>query len=458
MGPETVFPAGVIEGFYGPPWRQGDRLRLFESMQAWGLNTYFYAPKDDLHHRALWREPYGAADEQRLRDLIDACRLKGIVFVYGIGPGLDIQYGSDAELHHLQARFEQLLRAGCAHFAVLFDDIPADAGGTAKLGSLAAAQIQVANALRRWTRERLPSARFMFCPTPYCGRMAAAGLGGAGYLEEVGRGLDPAIDVFWTGPDIISREITATHAREVAAVLRRKPMIWDNLHANDYDGSRFFCGPYAGRAADLLPEISGLLSNPNVEFPLNYVPLRTLGWFVGRRMDDPRGAYLAAMDEWRASFATVQREIALDDLILFGDCFYLPYEEGPEGKALMRSAGLMIRGGAGGDAVAAFDARATRLQAFCRAVPELRDRDLCHALSRRVWALREELDLLERFAHQRGDAAVSSDFHRPGTYRGGIVARLQAMVEPRTDGTFVPAASTADDAITPRETTEPRRG
>jgi len=77
--------------------------------------------------------------------------------------------------------------------------------------------------------------------------MAAAKLGGEDYLPTIGRELRPAIDVFWTGPEIISREITLAHVQELHAVLRRPPLIWDNLHANDYDGHRFYCGPYAGR-------------------------------------------------------------------------------------------------------------------------------------------------------------------------------------------------------------------
>ena len=57
---QSSFLSGVIEGFYGQPWTASERLQLFDWMVAWGLGTYFYAPKDDLHHRALWREPYSA--------------------------------------------------------------------------------------------------------------------------------------------------------------------------------------------------------------------------------------------------------------------------------------------------------------------------------------------------------------------------------------------------------------
>ena len=50
------FLGGVVEGFYGQVWAQHQRLHLFEQMASLGLNTYFYAPKNDLKHRAIWRE------------------------------------------------------------------------------------------------------------------------------------------------------------------------------------------------------------------------------------------------------------------------------------------------------------------------------------------------------------------------------------------------------------------
>src|SRR5450759_1387127 len=136
--------------------------------------------------------------------------------------------------------------------------------------------------------------------------MAEQKLGGDGYLSATCRELLPEIDVFWTGPEIISREITVAHVRELRNILRRKPLIWDNLHANDYDGRRFYCGPYAGRPPELRSAVAGLLSNPNNEFSLNYVPLRTLAEFVRCKGTwDARKAYMSAMRELLPRFATI---------------------------------------------------------------------------------------------------------------------------------------------------------
>jgi len=445
---DREFVSGVVEGFYGPPWTPGERAELLEWMSAGGLNTYLYAPKDDVKHRAVWRELYEPSEAHDLAARIAACRARGIRFVYALSPGLDIRYNDAEELSRILARFEQLLTLGCEDFALLFDDIP-DAmrdEDRQAYGSFAAAQVAVTNAVFRWVRERGPLARFFFCPTPYCQRMADRQLGGADYLETIGRELASEIDVFWTGPEIISREITVPHLRALQARLRRRPLIWDNLFANDYDGRRFYCGPYAGRPTELRDEVSGILCNPNTEFPLNFAPLRTFAAYCRAEGDwNPRSAYLAAMEAWLPRFATRRALAALDDLLLFGDAYYLPYEEGPEAEELTRAFGEFVREPESipSEDVEALLCRAIRLKDFCAALADLCDRPLFYALHRRAWELREELDLLIGYVRRKQAdprARCASDFHLPGVYRGGIVAKLQRTLTQRPDGTLVPTA------------------
>ena len=449
------FLAGAIEGFYGAPWSADERTRLLDWLHGCGLDTYVYAPKDDVHHRARWREPYGAEEAAALRTLTEACCARAIRFVYAIAPGLDIRYSDESDLQALLGRAAQVHALGGDHLAVLFDDIPGEmtAADAARWPSLAAAQAHVANAIAERARQGARGARVLFCPTAYCGRMAAAGLGGPAYLETLGRELLPGVDVFWTGPEIVSREITVPHVREIARLLRRKPVIWDNLHANDYDGRRFFVGPYAGRAAALRDEVNGLLSNPNNELPLNQVPLRTLGRFVHEASPPPpRDAYLEAMAAWLPAFATWGEPIGLDDLILFGDAFYLPYEEGAEAARLLACARRLVSRpvSAWKDDRDIFNAMAARLRRTCARLTELRDRPLFHALSRRVWELREEMDLLERFVAWKADGSPGgsfrSDAHLPGTWRGGLLAQIQQLLRMEPDGAFARAADDGEEA------------
>ena len=277
--------------------------------------------------------------------------------------------------------------------------------------------------------------------------MAERHLGGAGYLETVGRTLAVDIDIFWTGPEIISREISVAHCRQLQRILRRKPLIWDNLHANDYDGRRFYCGPYAGRPVEIRDEVAGLLINPNNEFPLNFVPLKTLAEFVRCEGTwDPRAAYLSAISDWLPSFETADSSsVELEDLILLGDCYYLPYEEGPEAESLYAAARQLVFAAPSERARYAdsFRQPALRLRNVCSLLAALYDRPLFYALSRRVWELREELDLLLTCVRQWEENPQSpgrSDFHLPGTYRGGLVPRLQQLLRQDSDGTLMPSA------------------
>lgn len=84
------------------------------------------------------------------------------------------------------------------------------------------------------------------------------------------------IDILWTGPKVISKELTVELIQEVTEVLRRPPVVWDNLHANDYDQKRVFLGPYSGRSPELIPLLRGVLTNPNCEFHANAIAIHTL--------------------------------------------------------------------------------------------------------------------------------------------------------------------------------------
>jgi protein O-GlcNAcase/histone acetyltransferase len=267
--------------------------------------------------------------------------------------------------------------------------------------------------------------------------------------------LAPEIDVFWTGPEIISREISVAHAQAVQRLLRRRPLIWDNLYANDYDGRRFFVGPYAGRPSEVCGELSGILCNPNSEFPLNFVPLRTFAAYLQCQASwDARAAYEAALYEWLPRFATLAAPASYEDLRLFGDCFYLPHEEGPEAEMMHDQARqLLSRHPSEWHGVeAAFCETATRLRHFCAKLADVSDRALFNAIHRRIWDLREELDLLLGYVRMKKEnphATCQSDYHLPGTYRGGIVARLQRLLTLRPDGTFEPAVAAPEAPSSP---------
>ncbi|XP_018023527.1 protein O-GlcNAcase isoform X2 [Hyalella azteca] len=271
---ERKFLCGVVEGFYGRPWTPEQRKDLFSKQEKWGMNCYLYAPKDDYKHRAYWRELYTVEEAEHLQALITEARSNNIVFYYAISPGLDIAYSSQKEIAALKRKLEQVQQLGCGAFALLFDDIDPEMSGADKevYQSFAHAQVSVANEVYG----HLNQPKFMFCPTQYCSTRAVPTVQTSEYLNTLGSKLAPEIDIMWTGPKVISKVLTVEHIREVSAVLRRPPVIWDNLHANDYDQARVFMGPFCGRSPSLIPLLRGVFTNPNCEYGPNFVAINTL--------------------------------------------------------------------------------------------------------------------------------------------------------------------------------------
>lgn len=328
-GKTRRFISGVVEGFYGRPWTMEQRTELFQREQKWGLNTYLYAPKDDYKHRMYWRDLYSPEEAEKLVALITAAKKNGVDFIYAISPGLDITFSNPKEVATLKRKLDQVSGFGCSSFSLLFDDIetemcPADKQA---FSSFAHAQVAVTNEVFKHLGQ--PDT-FLFCPTDYCAAFCTPNVSQSAYLHTVGENLLPGIDVLWTGPKVVSHHITVESIVEVSSVLKRAPVIWDNIHANDYDPQRIFMGPYKDRPTDLIPKLRGVLTNPNCEYYPNFVAIHTLatwcrseGGRVGGRRDvemtgdddkagsdpcySPKRALTLALTDWLQEFLSTDQ-------------------------------------------------------------------------------------------------------------------------------------------------------
>jgi len=293
-----------------------------------------YSPKDDQKHRTLWRELYNSDEAKQLSILIESCKQHKIRFVYSVGPGLDIKYSDRSEIDHLTKKLLQVFDLGCTDFAILFDDISNELQEADKkvFNSFAEAQCHVTNAAYLGLREKLGTSfgRLFFCPTEYCGRIAKPNVLESEYLNTIGKKLNPSIDFFWTGPEIISTFISVESIKQLQSVINRKPTIWDNLHANDYDIRRVYLGPFDGRPLELRNEVIGILSNPNCEYEANFVPFRTLAIYANSTTYDPLEALKIAIQDWSSLFVSnkASHPIEISDVELLCDLFYLPYKYG----------------------------------------------------------------------------------------------------------------------------------
>lgn len=268
------FICGVVEGFYGKPWTFEQRKDLFSRIKTMRLNAFLYAPKDDVKHRSRWRQLYSEQEAVQLKSLIDEAHANNIDFYYSLAPGLDMTYSDENDLDLLIRKFDQLVSLGCKSFAILFDDIEPrlDEKDKEMFKDYACAQVSVTNLIYKHLR----CPKFLFCPTEYCETRAVPSLLESNYLKTIGSGLMQGIDILWSGSQVISKYITVESIEALTRIIERKPVIWENLHANDYDRKRIFLGPYSGRSTKIIPLLRGVLTNPNCEYEANYIAIHTL--------------------------------------------------------------------------------------------------------------------------------------------------------------------------------------
>lgn len=296
---------GVIEGFYGPPWSHAQRLALLDFLAGHGYNLYVYAPKDDPYHRERWREPYPAPLLAELKELAVRARSVGVAFCFAVSPGLSLRYSDAQEVERLWQKLVPLAEAGVTHFGLFFDDIPPrliHPEDQARFPSPAEAQAHVAGQILDRVRRTvlpveadsgLPTTPLLFCPTQYHGDPETP------YLRRLGELLDPDVAIFWTGPQICSRELSAAHTRAVARVLRRPPLYWDNYPVNDGTmAPELHLGPYTGRDPDLAEAALGVVINPMVQHTASRWILSAIAPYLAHpREYDPQQAWERT---WRA--------------------------------------------------------------------------------------------------------------------------------------------------------------
>jgi hypothetical protein len=261
-------PVGVIEGFFGRPWGDKARRACAEFLRERDLSYYIYAPKADRNLRKAWREPMAVDELTNLTALAAHFHACGVRFGVGLTPyALHLDY-SDESRAALRAKVRQLNGVGADILCILFDDMN---GAVAHLAQL---QSRIVKDISEWTQ----ASRLIFCPTYYSDDPILARVFGpppAGYLEDLGRALDPAVDVFWTGERVCSSGYSDRHLERIIARLGRRPFIWDNHIANDARDrcAHLYLDAFAGGWSLNTDLASGLAINPMNQPFLSRIPL-----------------------------------------------------------------------------------------------------------------------------------------------------------------------------------------
>lgn len=262
---------GIIEGFFGVSWAWKARADYAEFLKKNGYAFYVYAPKEDSFLRKRWREPIPIDRLQLLSDTAGIYKKHGLHFGVGLSPYeayLDYDSSNKAALREKVRALNQI---SPDILCVLFDDMKGD------FPNLASIQIRILGDIA----EVSSASRIVFCPTYYTTDPIVERVFGAmpsGYLEELGKGLDTKIDIFWTGPKVCSTEYPREHLEAIATRIQRKPFLWDNYPVNDSKKMSpfLYLAPFANRGGDLADLVNGHAVNPMKQAYLSQIPLASL--------------------------------------------------------------------------------------------------------------------------------------------------------------------------------------
>lgn len=262
--------------------------------------------------RKRWNEPFPEDRLNALASLFETMKLAGIQRGVGLSPYEAYRDYDSGARAGLREKVTALNKLSLDILCVLFDDMRGD------VPALAETQIRILADIR----EVSTAPRIIFCPTYYSYDPIIERCFGpmpANYLEDLGRGLDSSIDLFWTGERVMSSEYPEAHLTEVAERMRRKPFLWDNYPVNDSKRASpfLFLKAFENRGAHLSRLTSGHASNPMKQPWLSQIPLASLALNYAETVgyDRPAITSLCAKQVCGDEIAN----LLLQDLSLFHD-------------------------------------------------------------------------------------------------------------------------------------------
>lgn len=292
---------GVIEGFYGAPWSQADRLSQLDFYGRTKQNIYVYSPKDDPYLRSQWRDAYPPDKLAEIKTLVDRAAADHVAFTYALSPGLSICYSSAEDGQQLIDKFQSLWDIGVRSFAVPLDDISytswnCDADGQtfgSGGGAAGTAQAYLLNYVQKNFIATHPGVeRLQMVPTEYRDTADSP------YKTALRQDLDSNVIVEWTGVGVVAPQIRTDQVAAARQVMGHDILVWDNYPVNDYAQRQLFLGPYVGREPGIAGQLAGVTANPMIEAEASKIAEFTSGDFLWNPQQyDPDAAWLAAIKD-----------------------------------------------------------------------------------------------------------------------------------------------------------------
>ncbi len=261
----SVVQRGLVEGYYGNPYSEANRMSLFEFFGRQKMNMYIYGPKDDVYHRGQWRENYPADQAEKIKQYVEAAKANKVDFVWAIHPGENIQWNK-ADSVNIVNKLKAMYDLGVRTFAVFFDDVW---GGEGTRGDK---QAQLMN----YITDELNSAYDDVNPCIICPTQYNRGWSSGDYLTTLGTVMYPEIRIMWTGNSVVDM-INKSDMQWINAQISRKAFIWLNYPVNDYCINHMLMGPTTGNDLNIADMLSGFTSNPMEYAEASKVSLFSIG-------------------------------------------------------------------------------------------------------------------------------------------------------------------------------------
>ena len=246
----SVPQRGLVEGYYGNPYSEADRMGLLKMFGEMKMNVYIYGPKDDAYHKSKWREEYPTELGKKITEYVNVAKANKIEFMWAIHPGEDIQW-NDTDKANIVNKLKAMCALGVRSFAVFWDDLWGDDGThgdeQAELMNYIAAE------LRKAYHDVKP---LTICPTQY-----NRGWANSIYLPALGDMMDSDINIMWTGNSVVDM-INYSDMTWINNQIKRKAYIWLNYPVSDYCINHLLMGPTYGNDLNIADMLSGFVANP----------------------------------------------------------------------------------------------------------------------------------------------------------------------------------------------------
>lgn len=305
---------GFIEGYYGNPWSNEDRAELMKFGGDYKLNTYFFAPKDDIYHNKKWRELYPAKELAEIKKLAKVGNETKNKYVYALHPFMHhaIRFDSESnyqnDLDIIKAKFTQLLENDVRAFSILADD-----AGVPKQGP--GSYVKLLKDLTLWLeKEKGRTYPDLVTDLPFCSN-DYMGNGSSPQLKVVNQA-PQSVSIIMTGGRIwgeVSEGFTSNFKNNIASTGHegRPPYLWINWPCTDNSKQHLIMG---GNDTFLHPgvnpdNIRGIVLNPMQQAEANKSALFAIadyGWNVWQSKDQ-------ADQNWHDSFKYMDHGTAEED-------------------------------------------------------------------------------------------------------------------------------------------------